>query len=198
MPNIPARYNAAPTQDIAVVRFNPKAGRRSIDPLRWGLVPPWAKEIKIGARFLNARAETVAETNAFRTAFRKRRCLVPATGFYEWQKRPDGTKQPFWITRDDHAPFAFAGLASEWGTCAIVTTEATPALADIHARMPVMLDPDAEERWLDADLSLGAAHALLRPFAATSTFAVSGAVNDARYDGPACLEPAPPPPPTLF
>ena len=140
--NFPARYNIAPTQAVPVVRRQRSSGERELVTLRWGLVPSWAKNIDIGARMINARAETVADKPSFRAAFKERRCLIVADGFYEWQAQPKGPKQPFFITVADARPFALAGLWEEWWgagstlieTCTIVTTEANPALKPIHAR----------------------------------------------------------------
>jgi putative SOS response-associated peptidase YedK len=180
------RFNVAPGDDVLAV--TPRGGTE----LRWGFLRDNAYST------INARAESVAERPTWRTALAEGRCLIVADGFYEWRRGADGRKQPYWITRADRAPFAFAGLASPWETCAIVTTTATPRLTDLHDRMPVILPPDAEERWLDPDTSPEAAQELLVPFAETEHVAVGTAVNDARYDGPACLDPAPPPDPTLF
>ena len=180
------RFNVAPGDEVvAVAPTGPTL-------LRWGFLRDNAYST------INARAESVLERPSWRGAMKDGRCLILADGFYEWCTRPDGSKQPHWITRADHAPFAFAGLASSWGTCAIVTTEATPGLAGIHPRMPAMLDQDAEEAWLEPRLTPAQARDLLAPFADVAVLAVGTAVNDARYDGPECLEPAPPPPPTLF
>jgi putative SOS response-associated peptidase YedK len=171
--------------------------------LRWGLVPHWADDPqKLGLKLINARSETAAEKPAFRDAFARRRCLVLADGFYEWEKRPDGTTQAWWVTRPDERPFAFAGLWATWRgrpdveplrTCTIVTTHASPALAHIHDRMPVILPPGAEEAWLDSATPPEALRELCVPLDETGTKAVGPAVNDARYDGPDCLEPAAPP-----
>lgn len=144
-PDVQPRYNIAPTQPVAVVRRIDRG--RELSMLRWGLVPSWAKDPKIGARMINARAETVATKPAFRTALRRRRCLVPADGFYEWAKSAGGTKQPHYITRRDGRPFAFAGLWESWDgpdgssieSCTIVTTEANDLVGRIHDRMPVIL-----------------------------------------------------------
>jgi putative SOS response-associated peptidase YedK len=180
------RFNVAPGDDVLAV--TPGGGRE----LRWGYLKDNAYTT------INARAESLMEKPTWRTALHDGRCLIVADGFYEWQKTADGRKQPFWITRADRAPFAFAGLASPWGTCAIVTTTAAPGLADLHDRMPVMLDQDTEQVWLAPDTDAVAALDLLRPFDATAHVPVGTAVNDARCDGPECLAPAPPPPPTLF
>ena len=155
-PNLRPRYNIAPTQTVPIVRQK-DGGGRELALVRWGLIPSWAKEAGIGGRLINARAETVAEKPAFRGAFRKRRALVPADGFYEWRKREgDRPKQPLLVRRRDGQPFAFAGLWEHWRgpegeveTCTILTTEANAALAPIHDRMPVILDPACYDRWLD-------------------------------------------------
>ena len=180
------RFNVAPGDEVVAV--TPAGGTL----LRWGFLRDNAYTT------INARAESLLEKPTWRNALDDGRCLIVADGFYEWQKRADGRKQPYWITRADHQPFAFAGLASPWGTCAIVTTTATDRLADLHDRMPVILPADAEARWLEPKTPETAALDLLRPFEDTVALAVGTAVNDARYDGPECLEPAPPPDPTLF
>jgi putative SOS response-associated peptidase YedK len=182
------RFNVAPGDEVlALASDGPTL-------LRWGYLRDSARSVTT----INARAESLIERPTWRSALEERRCLVVADGFYEWQRGPDGRKQPFWITRADRRPFAFAGLASRWGTCAIVTTTATDRLADLHDRMPVMLDEDLESAWLAPRTSSLAALDLLRPFEDTAAVPVGTAVNDARYDGPECLAPAPPPDPTLF
>lgn len=194
------RYNVAPGDDVVTIAM--RDGRPAARMVRWGFVPPWARDPSVGFRMINARAETVAEKPAYRAAFARRRCLIVADGFYEW-RRAEGASQPYHVTRRDGAPFAFAGLWTGWKdpetdrwlrTCTIVTTRANEALAAIHPRMPVILDPDAEMAWLDPATPLADAHALLRPLPAelTRARAVSRAVNDARYDGAACLDDAPP------
>lgn len=180
------RFNVAPGDEVVAV--TPAGGTL----LRWGYLRDNAYTT------INARAESLAERPTWRTALAEHRCLILADGFFEWQRLADGRRQPFWITRSDRAPFAFAGLASTWGTCAIVTTTATPDLAGLHDRMPVILDPECEADWLEPGTDPREAVELLRPFGDTTHVAVDAAVNDARYDGPACLDPAPPPDPTLF
>lgn len=180
------RFNVAPGDPVLTVG----AGGGAL--LRWGFLRDSAYTT------INARAESLLERPTWRSALHEGRCLVIADGFYEWQRRADGSRQPFWITRSDRRPFAFAGLASPWGSCAIVTTAATARLAPLHDRMPVVLDPALEARWLAEETGADEALAMLTPFEDTAHVAVGTAVNDARYDGPACLEPAPPPPPTLF
>lgn len=195
------RYNIAPSQGILAVRAAPDGGdgAREAAVLRWGLVPSWAKDPDIGNRMINARAETVAEKPSFRAAFRRRRCLVPATGFYEW-RAASGPKQPYTIGMADGGPFAMAGLWEHWTepdgaaveTCAILTTEANELLRPIHARMPVIVAPSDFDLWLDPALAMPELLApLLRPFdaAAMAAHPVSRHVNNVRNDDPACLEP---------
>ena len=196
------RFNVAPGDDVLAVTTDREGAPRG-DVLRWGLVPYWAEDPKtLGLKLINARSETMADKASFRDAVARRRCLVIADGFYEWEKGPDGTRQPWWITREDGEPFAFAGLWSTWRsapdveplrTCAIVTTRASSALAHIHDRMPVMLPAGAEESWLDHGATPDTVAALCEPLERTATRAVGPAVNDARFDGPECLEAAPPP-----
>jgi putative SOS response-associated peptidase YedK len=151
-------YNVAPTQEIlAIVR---EEGLNVLEKLYWGLVPHWSKDISAGYKMINARMETVASKPSFREAFKKRRCLIPADGFYEWSGSK-GNKQPFFITLPDEKPFAFAGLWETWWdkenqgdsyrSCTIITREASPCLKDIHHRMPAVLPPDTYEAWLDSD-----------------------------------------------
>jgi putative SOS response-associated peptidase YedK len=196
------RYNVAPGDDVLAVTTDRDGAARG-DVLRWGLIPHWADDpAKLGLKLINARSETMAEKPAFRDAFARRRCLVVADGFYEWEKRPDGTTQPWWVTRPDGEPFAFAGLWATWRgrpdveplrTCAIVTTRTSAALAHIHDRMPVILPTGAEQAWLDGATPVADLLDLCIPLEETGSRAVGMAVNDARYDGPDCLEPAAPP-----
>jgi putative SOS response-associated peptidase YedK len=193
------RYNVAPGDDVLAVTTDREGAPRG-ELLRWGLVPYWAKDPKsLGLKLINARSETMFESGAFRGA---RRCLVIADGFYEWEPRPGEPKQPWWVTRPDHEPFAFAGLWSSWRpaedveplrTVAIVTTAASEQLAPIHDRMPVMLPREAEAAWLDHDADQAELRELCVPLYETATRAVGSAVNDARHDEPDCLEPAKPP-----
>jgi len=155
-PALAARYNIAPMQNVPIVRHN-AAGERELVQVRWGFVPRWAKDPAIGARMINARAETIHERPAFRNAFQRHRCLVPADGFYEWRRGPAG-KQPMLIHGADDRPFGMAGLYERWlspegevlDTCTIVTTEANALLRPIHDRMPVIVPPEHYARWLDA------------------------------------------------
>lgn len=195
--NLPPRYNVAPTQDAPVVVRAPEGGRQ-LTMMRWGLVPSWSKEGP-SARFSmhNARAETVAEKPAYRSAFRDRRCLVPADGYYEWEKRPDG-RQPYRYTMSDGSTFAFAGLWDRWkrpdGTMlssfTIIVTEANALAAQVHDRMPVILDRDGMDAWM-TDSSLADLLALLKPFPADRMAAtpVSRQLNKATNEGPELIEP---------
>lgn len=194
------RFNVAPGDDVLAVTTDRDGAPRG-DVLRWGLVPHWAQDPQaLGMKLINARAESIAEKPAFRDAFAARRCLILADGFYEWERR-DGAKQPWWVTRADGAPFAFAGVWASWRnaadveplrTCAIVTTQASGQLAHIHDRMPVILAPESESTWLAAETPAAELIGLCVPLARTAQRAVGRAVNDARYDGPDCLAPAAP------
>jgi putative SOS response-associated peptidase YedK len=202
------RFNVAPGDDVLAVTTS-REGEPRGETLGWGLVPHWAKDPSTGYKMINARAESLAERPAYRDAFERRRCLIVADGFYEWQPQPGRRKQPWWITRADGSPFAFAGLWAIWHgpgdlvlrTCTIVTTEASSSLRELHDRMPVMLPPDAEAAWLDPGTRAAELTDLLVPWpdAATARRPVGSAVNDARFDGPECLDPpAPDETPTLF
>jgi len=193
-------FNAAPTQDLPVLRVDPERGRE-LTLLRWGLVPSWAKDPAIGTRMINARAETVSEKPAFRAAFRRRRCLVPMSGFYEWQ-RTAGRKVPHFVRLRDTEIFAAAGLHEYWpgkdGAAAlesypILPTGANELMRAVHDRMPVILHECDYEAWLDPkNEKLGALGALLTPFPAEKmrAFTVSARVNNTRNDGPDLVEPA--------
>lgn len=200
VPNAPPRYNAAPTQDLAVVRYNPAVRARSLDLLHWGLVPLWAKDVRFGARCINARAETLATQPAFRDAFEGRRCLVPADAFYEWQKRGKKTV-PYAIAPADGL-FAFAGLWERWRhpadrtilrSFAIVTGPPNELCRPIHDRMPAILPPEAWPLWLGEEKAAPAElMALLVPYPAAKMRAwpVVPAVGNVANDMPALLEPA--------
>lgn len=197
-PQLRARYNIAPTQDVPVVRLSP-AGAREIVQVRWGLVPRWAKDPSIGQRMINARGETVASKPAFRNAFRRHRCLVPANGFYEWMAGSDGRKQPLWIGMRDGGLFGFAGLLERWldpdghplDSCTILTTQANALIARLHDRMPVIVAPDDYARWLDPDDP--APSELVKPYdpARMRFHPVSTRVNSVRHDDASCIEPLP-------
>jgi putative SOS response-associated peptidase YedK len=193
--DIRLRYNAAPTDMQPVVRLDPQR-RRELVMMRWGLIPSWAKDTKIGAKFINARAETVATQPAFRDAFRARRCLVPADGFYEW-KKVDGDKQPYHIGMRDGSPFAFAGLWERWTRGAaliesftIITGPPNSLVAELHDRMPVILEPEHYEGWLTAT-DTAALETMLQPFPAQlmATYPVSTKVNIVKNDTPDVVEP---------
>ena len=193
------RFNIAPTQDSPVVRVG-ETGAREMAMLRWGLVPAWAKDIGVGTKMINARGESVAEKPAFREAMAHRRCLVPATGFFEWKGTP-GRKQPFAITLPDRPLFAFAGLWETWRprgaepvqTFTIVTTDANEAVAAIHDRMPVILARQDEATWLEGDPDSAAA--LLKPYEGpVGIRAVNRVVSNVNNDVPECLEEATPEP----
>jgi putative SOS response-associated peptidase YedK len=200
-PPIDARYNIAPTQFVPVVRSDSEGVRR-LAMLYWGLLPPWAKEKSLGARMINARAETAREKPAFRAAYRKRRCLVLASGWYEWQ-RTSGAKQPFFLRQADAEPFGMAGLWESWveragepplESCTILTGAPDPALAFIHDRMPVIIAPHNYGRWLDRrleDADVLDAIVAERPSGPLAAQPVSRAVNSARNEGPELIEPAP-------
>jgi putative SOS response-associated peptidase YedK len=195
VPSMPSRYNIAPTQPVPVVRSGGQAQR--LDLLHWGLVPSWSKDPAIGSRLINARAETLTEKPSFRAAFRRRRCLIPADGFYEWQ-RLERKKQPYYFCRDDHQPFAFAGLWEHWesadgelDSCTIVTTAANDLLKSIHDRMPVILQPEDYEQWLDPQIQeTDRLQHLLYPDEDSSfiRYPVSTKVNRPQNDSPECIE----------
>jgi putative SOS response-associated peptidase YedK len=191
------RYNAAPGDEVLAVTTDREGSPRG-ELLQWGLVPSWAKSP--GRRPINARAETVAERPTFRTAFTRFRCLIPADGFYEWRTAPDGRREAFHISWATEELFAFAGIWSVWRrseddprirSCAILTTTPNEAVEPLHDRMPVMLPREAEELWLASSTPLPELSRLLVPIPASETIVrpVGSAVNDARYDGPECLEP---------
>jgi len=201
-PNLAPRYNIAPTQQAPVVRLHGTG--RELALLRWGLVPHWAKDPSIAARLINARAETVAEKPSFRDAFRRRRCLVPADGYYEWQKLA-GARQPWRMVlaggETQSRPFAFAGLWERWAgpdgaaleTFTILTTEANTATRDIHPRMPVVLEPDAHALWLEPTADRRALEAVLKPYpsAAMTAYKVGRRVGNVRHDDAGLIAPLP-------
>jgi putative SOS response-associated peptidase YedK len=201
VPQLPLRFNVAPTQEAAVVRVVEPGGPRTLSFLRWGLVPYWAEDPAIGNRMINARAESVAEKPAYRTSFKKKRCLVVADGFYEWKKMGKGPKQPYLIRRPDRQPFAFAGLWSSWRnpasehpleTFTILTTDPNATMKGLHDRMPVILDRADFGLWLDpATADADRLQSLLVPAPADllETVPVSKMVNSPAYDGPQCIEP---------
>jgi putative SOS response-associated peptidase YedK len=196
--HVSPRYNIAPTQEAAVVRQDRQQPKRLFSLMRWGLVPYWAKDASIGFKTINAMSETAAEKASFREAMRRRRCLVPADGFYEWQKLGRKEKQPYNIGMADDGLFAFAGLWERWADSAgtplnsftILTTTANPLLAGIHDRMPVILKPEDYAVWLDPGMTNPAGVAdLLRPFDARlmKKYPVSTRVGNADNDDPECI-----------
>ena len=199
VPDLPLSFNIAPSEAIVAVRTPEEEAQREFALLRWGLVPAWAKEPTVGNRMINARSETVATNPAFRAAFRRRRCLIAADGFYEWQ-RQERRKQPFYIRMRDERPFAFAGLWELWegrdGTvvesCTLLTTEPSELVRPLHDRMPVILDPRDYELWLDPGVQKPERlEPLLRPYSAEKMVAypVSQAVNNPANDTPECIAP---------
>jgi putative SOS response-associated peptidase YedK len=188
------RYNIAPTQPVPVVT----AWQRSaITLMRWGLIPSWADDPAVGSRLINARAETLADRPSFREAYQRRRCLVVADGFYEWNKGP--TRTPMYIRRRSRRPFAFAGLWDGWlaptgalvRSCTIITTRPNELVAPIHDRMPVILDREARAAWLDEDADLAHLHGLLCacPADTLEAYAVSTLVSSPANDRPECIRP---------
>ena len=201
LPDLAPRYNVAPAQPVAVVTQDTP---RRLEQYHWGLIPAWAKDKSLGHRMINARAETLAERPAFRTALKRRRCLIPADGFYEWREadNPDeGGRTPLYFRRADGALFAFAGLWDEWRdpatgqplrSCAIVTSAPNPLVAPIHDRMPVVLRREDEGRWLDpSDVDTASLLSLLAPApggeAAWEAYPVSRRVNAPTVDDPSLV-----------
>ncbi|MBD0388800.1 MAG: SOS response-associated peptidase [Nostoc sp. C3-bin3] len=200
VPTLEPRYNIAPTQSVSSVLQTSASTNRQFKMLYWGLIPSWAKDSKIGAKLINARAETVAEKPAFRSAFRQRRCLVLADGFYEWQQQESKKqKQPFYFRLSDEHPFAFAGLWERWEdatgeeieSCTLLTTEPNELMRPIHNRMPVILDPKDYDLWLDPEVKKSELlQPLLRPYPTEemTAYPVSKAVNKPSNDSTECIE----------
>lgn len=216
---MPARYNVAPTLAVYAVALSKRAAgdtdkgpHRALGTFRWGLIPSWAKDPAVGNRMINARAEGITAKPAYREAVARRRCLIPADAFYEWQRRtnPDGKpagKLPYAVRRRDGGPMALAGVWEVWRpgghpgaeplrTCAIITTSANEVMAPIHDRMPVILEPGDWSAWLDPGTDMAAIEALMVPAATgvLEAFRVSTLVNNVANDGPELLEPLPEPP----
>jgi putative SOS response-associated peptidase YedK len=196
VPSIEARYNIAPTQKI--LGISQESSEREASIFKWGLIPSWAKDASMGARLINARSETIREKPAFRQAFKQRRCIIPADGFYEWQ-RTEGRKQPFFFQMKDESPFGFAGLWEQWkgeegqviNSCTILTTDANAVLRPVHDRMPVILHPNDYSLWLDHDLrKLEMVEDLLRPYPADemASYPVSTLINSPRSQGERLIE----------
>jgi putative SOS response-associated peptidase YedK len=193
-------HNVAPTQDVFAVLEN--GGVRRVEQLHWGLIPFWAKDAKVGNRMINARSDKVATSGAYKHAFRKRRCIIPADGFYEWTKREgQSKKQPWFIHRPDGDPIAFAGLWEVWKpegsedeivSCTIITGEPNDKMAEIHHRMPVMLPPDAWDTWLDQeeqDVDVLGKFLVPAPSSLITFHPVSTEVNNARNQGEHLVDP---------
>lgn len=198
-PSLEPRYNIAPTDPVAVV-IGAQDGSRRLQLMRWGLVPSWAKDPRVAARMFNARAETVAERPAFRAAFKRRRCLIPADGFYEWQSREGGPKQPWYIHGSGDHPLALGGLWERWGkpgegeilSCTIITTPAEGSVGRIHERMPLILPPAHFERWLEPSLQDGDTITRLLGHGTAANLRmhpVSPQINHATNDGPDLIRP---------
>jgi putative SOS response-associated peptidase YedK len=202
-PNLPARYNIAPTQDILVVRRPKGLGSPEARMMRWGLVPAWAEDVSIGGKMINARAETVAEKPSYKFAFRTRRALVPMNGMYEW-KDFSGKKRPYLFHRKDREPFAVAALWESWAgpkgaplpqsleTVTLLTVAANELVAPIHDRMAAIIEPPDYATWLAAETAPDALLALLKPVPADALTmtAVNPLVNNVKFDDPACIDPA--------
>jgi putative SOS response-associated peptidase YedK len=194
---IEPQYNIAPTQSVTAVLYNQKSKEREFKQLHWGLIPSWAKEPSISAKLINARAETVAEKPAFRSAFVHRRCLILADGFYEWKKE-SRKKQPFYFCLKDQQPFAFAGLWEQWesfegeqiASCTILTTQANDLVKEIHERMPVILEQHNYNLWLDQQVQAPQTlQPLLHsyPVSLMIGYPVSTMVNNPKYNNPECI-----------
>lgn len=195
-------WNIAPTQPVAVIRQDPKEPKRTFSLLRWGLIPHWAKDASIGFNTINGMSETAADKPAFRDAMSRRRCLIPADGFYEWQKLGPKRKQPYCFGMNDGSVFAFAGLWERWRdpagevleTCTILTTKPNSLVADVHDRMPAILKPEDYDLWLDPGMTNVALLAdCFTPFdpRLMKKYPVSTRVNRAENDDPECAQEAP-------
>ena len=193
------RYNVAPTQPIPVIRQDPKEPVRELSLVRWGLIPSWAKDSSVAAKMINARSETASTKPAFRDALKSRRCLIPADGFYEWAKTGKA-KQPYCFEVNDGELFAFAGLWDRWKdrsgktleTCSILTTTPNALTAPVHDRMPVILDPDSYDLWLDPGMNnVTAATDLLKPYDARQMrcYPISTRINQVAIDDEECSRP---------
>jgi putative SOS response-associated peptidase YedK len=209
VPELAPRWNVAPGQPVAIVRVRRSSGARALELRRWGLVPPWARDASVGARLVNAREESAAELPAFRRAFRERRCLVPADGFYEWQTRGRRFRQPYRVAPAGRGLLALAGLYERWeggagervDSCIVLTTRANEAIARLHDRMPVILPREAWDTWLDpGETDPARLHALLAASdpGALEVHPVGLRVNDPRHDDPECARPVPEIAPELF
>jgi putative SOS response-associated peptidase YedK len=202
VPELSPRYNIAPTQSVAIVRTSGDEAAPILEFRRWGLIPSWAKDPAIGSRMINARVETAAEKPAFRSAFRRRRCLVPADGFYEWKPHPK-RRRPHHVRLADGELFGLAGLFEAWkssegetiGSCTLLTTAANAALRALHDRMPILIDPEHYGGWLDPDLQdPEAILSLIQPSTSDRLrfHPVDFRVNNPRNDDVGCIEPTEP------
>ncbi|MGH2448407.1 MAG: SOS response-associated peptidase [Chloroflexota bacterium] len=199
--NLQPRYNIGPTQIVPAVVFDADTKERRAEMFRWGLIPSWAKNAKVDYNLINAKAETVTTKPAYREAVRKRRCIVLADGYYEWQKLPDKHKQPYAMVMKDRSVFGFAGLWEKWTdkasgevvrSCTIIITEPNALCAPIHNRMPVILDPGDYAKWLgEQPASNNELRAMLKPFPVEQMecFKIGTKVGDVKYDEPSLVEP---------
>jgi putative SOS response-associated peptidase YedK len=197
LPDLTPRYNIAPSQYIAAIRLIEEGQPRRLDMLRWGLIPHWAKDKKIGYKMINARAETLAEKPSFRAAFKKKRCLIAAGGFYEWQHK-GGAKDPYYIQLKNESIFSFAGLWESWRgpageaieSCTIITTSANALVKQIHDRMPVIIKPENYDAWVGLQTNQETLQQFLKPYPAEEMVAnpVSSKVNSPKNDTPDCLQ----------
>ncbi len=193
------RYNIAPSQIVPVIRHAGHIELKEMVGCKWGLIPFWAKDPKMGNNLINAKAETITEKPSFKQAFAKRRCLIPADGFYEWHKRGKAPSQPIYVRRRDGGLFAFAGLWEEWKTpdgerlptCTIITVEPNELISQFHHRMAAILKPDEEGLWIDPGSKAEDLLGMLRPYASDEleAFPVSRAVNSPSFDDAACIAP---------
>ena len=198
VPNAPPRYNGAPSQELMVLRRNPETGERTLQLLRWGLIPSWTKDAKGGRKPINARAETIASSPMFKGAYAKRRCLLPIDGFFEWKAiKGSKTKQPYALAMKDRSPFAVAGIWENWTrpdtgetirTFAVITCEANELVSQIHDRMPVIIAPTDYDRWLGQEPD---PRDLVKPFPAEpmTMWPISTRVNSPKNDDEGLLEP---------
>ncbi len=195
--NLAPRYNIAPSQQVSVMRLSPVDGGRELALLKWGLVPFWAEDPAIGSKMINGRAETAAEKPSFRDAFKKRRALVPASGFYEW-KKVEGNKQPYYITSKNNKPFSLAGLWETWNkgpepleTFTILTTEPNTTVSELHDRMPVIIPQEAYNLWFDPSTDPATLKNMLSPYPEGELrfYTVSRLVNSPANDNPGLIEP---------
>jgi putative SOS response-associated peptidase YedK len=200
VPELAPRYNIAPTQPVAIITND---APEELTIVQWGLVPSWSKDPKVGSKMINARSDTAAEKPSFRTAFKRRRCLIPVSGFYEWGTTEEKNKQPHYIFVKDKDVFSFAGLWEVWygpdgeelWTCSILTTDANDKIESLHHRMPVILDGEDRNTWLDKATDVAELQALMKPFDGNKMdyYPVSKAVNTPKNDNPTLIERDEPP-----